>query len=210
MARGRGWQAPVKGPNRALRHRDWMGTSVPAFRAARVSGGLSPSNPAIDTSLKSWRFPHFLRLQRHFLEPARQVLLGGCPISSLALTTGHMFSGLWFLEIYCCLVPSLGSGSPGETPRPGLYEGIFVFDSHHKQVWKVFSLHCVCRILVVAWGIFSRSMQTLSPGPLLWELGVLASGPPGKSHVVFSDVNHEGVKQDSGIFLSLFCFEQVW
>ena len=127
MALGRG--TPVKGrTERCGTETEWVpGPSLQG--QAGVSRGLSPSNPAIDSSLKSWRFPHFLRLQRHFLEPARQVLLGGCPISSLALTVSHMFSGLWFLAISCRLVPSLGSGSLGETPRPGLYEGTFVSDS---------------------------------------------------------------------------------
>lgn len=132
MALGRGRQAEghlLKGEPSAAAPR-LNGYQGPSLQGqAGVSRGLSPSNPAIDSSLKSWRFPHFLRLQRHFLEPARQVLLGGCPISSLALTVSHMFSGLWFLAISCRLVPSLGSGSLGETPRPGLYEGTFVSDS---------------------------------------------------------------------------------
>ena len=47
--------------------------------------------------------------------------------------------------------------------------------------------------------------RDFTPGPLHWERGVLASGPPEKSHVVFSDVKDEGVKQDSGILLA-HCF----
>ena len=36
--------------------------------------------------------------------------------------------------------------------------------------------------LVVAWGESQFPGQGLNLGPLHWERGVLATGPPGKSH----------------------------
>ncbi|XP_036689625.1 zinc finger protein 283-like isoform X2 [Balaenoptera musculus] len=69
--------------------------------------------------------------QRRFLETTPPS--GVCPIPSLALTSTHMFSGLWFLATRKCRAPSLGSGSHGETLRLGLFEGVSVSGNHCKQ-----------------------------------------------------------------------------
>ena len=43
-------------------------------------------------------------------------------------------------------------------------------------------LRCGMRdLLVLAWGIWFPGQES-NLGPQLWELEVLASGPPGKSH----------------------------
>ena len=54
---------------------------------------------------------------------------------------------------------------------------------------KQFSAQHACKFFLVACGIYFPE-QGLNPGPLYWELRVLASGPPGKSFLYCSTFIH--------------------
>ena len=92
------------------------------------------------------------------------------------------------------MLPSMGSQRVGyDLATKQLQHGLltFVFLSIRLFIW-------LCRVLVTARGIFSSACELLvaacgisfmdkelNPGPLHWELRVLATGLPGKSLTTF-------------------------
>ena len=59
----------------------------------------------------------------------------------------------------------------------------FLFNIH-SFIWPCGVLFAACELLVVAYGIYFPD-KVSNPGPLHWEQGILATGPPGRPSVAF-------------------------
>ena len=112
----------------------------------------------------------------HMVSPREERWKQSCRPHSLEMRTKQRHFSQYTLSIFCIL--------------NGVTVLLFLFLK--KKIYLFIWLH---RVLVAACGIFSWGMRDpvpwpgIEPGPLHWERGVLATGPPGKSLAYFSKPN---------------------
>ena len=119
---------------------------------------------------------NYLSFENSLLSHSKNVL------TSLAASVFFFFNFIFRLYITVLVLPNIKMNAP---------QVYMCSPSVLSWALGIFGLHCSSRILVTAGDSLSCSMWDLlfpdqgsNPGPLHWEPGVLATGLPGKSHLL--------------------------